>query len=465
MKRKTGLFSFLRRSEEKSSPNVKKTYYAANYGDGQRNGIAQKRLWKEGSYGTMARDGFMDNIIVNRSLSMIAKNAASVSLLYYAVGPDGVKVELPPFHPLVKLIGRPNNRLSQVQFFENLFSYFSIAGNAYVYAVVTENGVESIDLLRPDRVVVSPFPDGDGAVYEYSIDSKTYNISIDYNSPRSPLLHLRGFHPLDDYYGFSGLEAAIDVVEQYNECIKWNRSLIKNGARPSGAIVVRSDNGNGGSLTDEQFEQIRSQLNNYTGQDNAGKILILEGGLDWREMSVSPKDMEFLETKNGAARDIALALGVPPQLLGIKGDNTYSNVSEARLAFWEETVIPLLNLTLDAMSKWLSGLYGMEIEISYDLDSISALSERRGQVWANVKDSDFVTAEEKREMLGFGDLEGSAASGQGSAPFAANAVDASFAGSSVAPSVGLSNSGPNNSTVGGVDSVVMPKAGVSSLSK
>ena len=57
--------------------------------------------------------------------------------------------------------------------------------------------------------------------------------------------------------------------------------------------------------------------------------VLLEGGLDWREMSINPKDMDFIESKNSAAREIALAFGVPPQLLGINGDSTYSNMQEA----------------------------------------------------------------------------------------------------------------------------------------
>ncbi|MBL0725609.1 MAG: phage portal protein [Alphaproteobacteria bacterium] len=397
MKKKISLFNFLKKGDEKSNPNIKNTYYVGSY-------TGQKKLWRDNPYYSLAKDGFMDNIIVNRSISMIAKNASSVALLYYKYDQNGNKVELDINHPICKLIARPNKQLSQMQFFENIFFHFIISGNTYIYATSNDKGtgVESLDVLRPDRVTVSPMSTGEGLMYEYSIDNSVYKIPIENNNSNAPLLHLKNFHPLDDYCGFSSLQAAISVVEQYNECIKWNKSLVKNGARPSGAIVVKNENGNGGALTDEQFEQIREQLNNHSGQENAGKILILEGGLDWKEMSVSPKDMEFLETKNGAARDIALSLGMPPQLLGIRGDNTYSNVAEARLAFWEETVLPLLNSTLDSLSKWISNLFQEEIEISYDIDLISALSEKRSKMWKNVQDSNFVTEDEKREIFGFG---------------------------------------------------------------
>jgi HK97 family phage portal protein len=80
----------------------------------------------------------------------------------------------------------------------------------------------------------------------------------------------------------------------------------------------------------------------FAGAKNAGRPLLLEGGLDWKPLSLTPAELDFINTKNAAARDIALALGVPPMLLAIPGDNTYSNYAEANRAFWRQTVIPLV---------------------------------------------------------------------------------------------------------------------------
>lgn len=73
-------------------------------------------------------------------------------------------------------------------------------------------------------------------------------------------------------------------------------------------------------------------------------------------MGLSPKDMDFVEARNGAARDIALAFGVPPMLLGIPGDNTYANYQEANRAFYRLTVLPLLTRTASALSCGLPRL-------------------------------------------------------------------------------------------------------------
>ena len=134
----------------------------------------------------------------------------------------------------------------------------------------------------------------------------------------SKILHLKNYHPTNSHYGLSSLDATSQSIELHNQATNWNSSLLRNGARPSGALIVKESNG---YLSDDQFERLQAQLTDkFTGSNNSGRPLLLEGGLDWQEMSINPKDMDFIESKNAAAREIALAFGVPPQLLGINGD-------------------------------------------------------------------------------------------------------------------------------------------------
>lgn len=123
--------------------------------------------------------------------------------------------------------------------------------------------------------------------------------------------------------------------------------------------------------------------------------------MDWKEMSLSPKDMDYVEMKNSAARDIALAFGVPPQLLGIPGDNTYSNLAEARLALWEQTVIPHVNGLVDALNNWLVPKFDPKIVIEADMDEVPALAPRRDALWDRINSATFLTAEEKKVLLKF----------------------------------------------------------------
>ena len=143
----------------------------------------------------------------------------------------------------------------------------------------------------------------------------------------------------------------------------------------------------------------------YMGSYNAGRPLLLEGGMEWQEMSINPKDMDFVESKNTAAREIALAFGVPPQLLGIKGDNTYNNMQEARMGLWEETIIPILDELCDSLSHWFTNLYKRETLVAFDKDSISILSEKRHNLWKHLSSTNFMTTNEKRAFVGLSALE------------------------------------------------------------
>jgi HK97 family phage portal protein len=134
--------------------------------------------------------------------------------------------------------------------------------------------------------------------------------------------------------------------------------------------------------------------------------MLLDGGLDWKEMSLSPKEMDFLEARNAASRDVAQAFGVPPQLLGIPGDNTYSNYQEARLALWEETVIPLLRHLRDELNAWLAPRFDAGLRLDLDLDEVSALTPRRERVWARLRQADFLTVNEKRLAAGLPPIAG-----------------------------------------------------------
>lgn len=110
--------------------------------------------------------------------------------------------------------------------------------------------------------------------------------------------------------------------------------------------------------------------------------------------------MQFIESKNFAARAIALAFGIPPQLLGISGENTYSNIEEGLLALWEETLIPLLDKLSDALRNWLSYWYQEDIAIDFDRDSILALTEKGENVWSKISNANFITINEKRALVG-----------------------------------------------------------------
>jgi hypothetical protein len=212
------------------------------------------------------------------------------------------------------------------------------------------------------------------------------------------ILHQKLFHPLSDHYGLSPIEPAASAIDIHNTASRWNKALLDNSARPSGALVYTA----GGELSPEQFARLKTELSDsFQGARNAGRPLLLEGGLDWKAMSLSPRDLDFIESKHAAAREIALAFGVPPMLLAIPGDTTYSNYQEAQRAFWRQTVIPLALRLARALSRWLGPAWDETLELRPDLDDVPALADEREALWARIDKASFLTRAEKRAAVGY----------------------------------------------------------------
>ncbi|MEO8421063.1 MAG: phage portal protein [Hyphomicrobium sp.] len=359
-------------------------------------------VWSPRDYSAFAREGFMQNAIVYRSVRMIAEAAATVPLLLYA-GPEEIE-EL----ALLDLIARPSPDQTTADFLEAWYGFLLVAGNAYVEAVGVSGRLRELHVLRPDRMKVIPGPDGWPEAFEYSANGTSVRFAEEPVAGVRPVLHTRLFHPDNDHYGMSPIEAAATAIDIHNQASAWNKALLDNSARPSGALVCAAN----GNLTNEQFSRLRAELESaFQGARNAGRPMLLEGGLDWKPLSLSPKDMDFIAAKHAAARDIALALGVPPMLLGIPGDNTYANYSEAQRAFWRQTVLPLVQRMAKAFSAWLAPAYGGGLDLRPDLDQVEGLSAEREALWARIDKVSFLTLDEKRAAVGYGPAVSSVGAG------------------------------------------------------
>lgn len=354
--------------------------------------------WTPRDFSALAREGLEKNPIVYRAIRRIAESAAAVPLLAY----EGTR-ELDT-HPLLDLLARPNPMEEGSDVRCAFFAHLQTAGNAYLELVEMDGEPRELYALRPDRMKLIPGPQGWPEAYEYQANGQTVTFPLPEAGPMSgPILHLKLYHPTNDHYGLSPLEPAAFAIDIHNAAGAWNKALLDNAARPSGALVYAGPEG-AEHLTDEQFSRLREELEQtHQGTDNAGRPLLLEGGLDWKPMSLSPKDMDFIEAKNVAAREIALAFGVPPMLLGIPGDNTYANYAEANRAFWRETVLPLVGRYCHAITAWLAPRYGTNLRLWYDPDQLDALNTDREALWTRINDATFLTDAEKRVALGYGD--------------------------------------------------------------
>jgi HK97 family phage portal protein len=356
--------------------------------------------WGARDAASLARLGVMKNAVAYACVRKIAGAAASIPwlLLLY----DGVQ-ELES-HPLLALLLRPNPNEDGAALFERWYAFLQTAGNAYLESVTLEGSPRELYVLRPDRVTVVPGARGWPAAYDYSVDGHVTRITRE-ASGFLPVLHATLFHPLDDYYGLSPLEVAQGAIEVHNAGAAWTKSLLDNAARPSGALIYKGPEGTG--LTDDQFGRLKRELEDaYQGAANAGRPMVLEGGLDWKAMSYTPSDMDFAESRSVAAREIALAFGVPPMLLGIPGDNTYANYAEANLSFWRQTVLPLVTRTAASLTRWLAPRFGDGLRVGFDADAVDALAQARQGVWQNLNEAAFLTVNEKRAAAGYSPVEG-----------------------------------------------------------
>ena len=365
-------------------------------------------VWMQRDYARFADEGYRRNVIAHRAVGMIATAAGSIQFTLQRQ--RGQQYATVSSHPLLQLLTRPNPQQAGAALMESLVSHRLISGNAYLHAIGPRNEAPlELHGLRPDRVRIIPGAGGVPKAYRYTVGERGTDIPVDSITGASRVLHVKHFHPLDDWYGMSPIEAAAYSIDQHNQCGAWNQALLQHGARPSGALMVKAEHGNAGALTESQYTRLKQQLDaQFSGAENAGRPLLLEGGLEWREMSLSPRDMDFVQVKNASARDIALAFGVPPQLLGIPGDNTYANLREARMALWEQTIMPTMQHITEELNNWLVPMFDAGLRLQLDMDAISALSGQRDAQWERVNNATFLSDNEKRQMLGLPLQEGGA---------------------------------------------------------
>jgi HK97 family phage portal protein len=356
-------------------------------------GAMGRVAWTARDTVSLTRAGFLGNPMGFRVVRLISEAAAALPLVLQDCERRF------DTHPVLDLIRRPNPVQGKAEFLEAVYAQLLLGGNAYVEAVALEGGVPTeLHVLRGDRVSVVPGPDGWPAAYEYAVGNRVHRFVM--TEGATPICHVRSYHPLDDHYGLSPLEAAATAIDVHNSASRWSKALLDNAARPSGAIVFKGAEGQA-QMTPEQFERLQTEMEmHHQGARNAGRPMLLEGGLDWKPMGFSPSDMEFHKTKEAAGREIAIAFGVPPMLVGMPGDATYANYQEANRAFYRLTVLPLAAKVTAALSHWLSAHGGEAVDLKPDLDQIPALATERDQQWRRVADAGFLTEAEKRALLG-----------------------------------------------------------------
>jgi len=345
------------------------------------------------SYQAQFEEVYRKNPVGQRAVRLVAGMLGSLTIDGPSTGSGQAAVEL------VKRDG----------LLESIAANLLLHGNAYVQLIADgRDAPQELCLLRPERVSVISDERGWPVAYLYRAGGQVTRLQRVDALERQQVAHIKALHPRDDHYGMGCIEAAIAAASVHNRASRWNKALLDNAARPSGALTYET--ADGASLSAEQFQRLKEELTSeFTGSGNAGRPLLLDGGLKWQALSLTPADMDFVALKEGAARDIALAFGVPPVLVGLPGDATYANAREAGRALYRQTILPMAARILNALGAMLSDWVG-PVRLAVDTDQISELADDRAQLWGALGAASFLSDEEKRAMLGFGP---STSSGQG----------------------------------------------------
>lgn len=371
-------------------------------------GIPGGVVWPDRDYENFAKETYMKNVIAFRCISIIARSAASVPWkLFKHI--DEKKQEAVEGHYINAVLKRPNPRESFTTLVESIISYLGMAGNSFVEKVSLSAGMNGGEIrelysLRPDRFKINTDKEGQISGYTYHVNGTEVKYDVDLITGRCDILHLKTFHPLDDFWGMSPTEPAAVSVDTHNSSNMWNKNLIENEARP-GLIYIFD-----GSIGDKEYKRLSNLLKTTReGSDNVGKSMIVEGKVkDVKPYGFSPTEMDWLKSNLELARNICNIWGVPPQIVGIPDTNTYSNYQEARQAFWEETVMFYLCLLKDEFNHWFFSdqVKDQGLFVNFLLDNVPAFAAKRDKVWERVEKASFLKVNEKREAVEYEEAEG-----------------------------------------------------------
>lgn len=362
-------------------------------------------VWTPRNFAQFADEGYRKNAIAFHCISMIAQSGAYVPLLLEDKK-SHMQIE---DHPLLNLLAKPAPNVSRVELIERILTFLKIAGNSYVEAVGPDRkNAPPLELysLRPDCMKLIAGKDAIPMAYEYEANGRKVRWDVDPISGMSKILHLRNFNPLNDWYGQSALEPASYSIDLHNEAGEHNMALLQNGAVPSGGLIFRpvTVEGQSHNAPPEVIAAAEKRLEErHNGARNAGRPMVLGGNVDWESFGLNLEQLQLSGTKLDAAWDICTTLGVPP-ILVLPGQSTYNNNREAKLAFYEETVLPNMSSLLDHLNNWLVPQFGDNLRLILDLDSVDALSLRREEkrkTYVELFDKRVVNRQEFREALDY----------------------------------------------------------------
>lgn len=333
-------------------------------------------------------EGFQLNPIIYRAIKEIV-TAASVCPVVVSNGD-----EMFYDHPALDLLKRPNPRQAWAAWLEEMLVNDRLLGEM----ACTHANWRELWPVSPLNIKVKPGDKGFPAYYEFETGTYKQRFRVNPSTGVSDLFFAKTFNPIDYWRGQSPLMAAGVAGDLHNAGLKWNYSLLRNGARPSGLVELPGAPEPG--IINSLREHFKRRVQ---GANNAGEIPVLTGGAKWQPMDQSARDMDYMTSMKEAAKMIASVYGVPLPLID-NDASTFNNLREAKERLYTDTVLPMLRRLLNELGIWLLPRFGEGLQFDIDLDAIPALEgirERKFKRTIEAVEKQVITREEGRIELGF----------------------------------------------------------------
>lgn len=318
--------------------------------------------------------GYKGIVWVYRCVSALGQAVGSVPWKVYEKQADGQDKPLPG-HPLEVLLARPNPYADRSEFFAAWITYLSLSGNAYwekVFVKPLSGPVRGKPVprhlyhIRPDWLKPKPHPNLYISEYEFDPGGAQKRDPFE----PSAIVHFKYLDPTNEFVGMSPLTAAARTMDTENAAIGWNKAILDNYGVPGGVLKVPAQ-----TLIDEDKKTLQEELDKEFSGENRYRPMVLWGGMEWDQMSLSQQDMQFLEQRRLNKYEICAIFGMPPPYVGANEDPTYSNYSISRLSLWEDTITPLLDWLKSKINTQVAPYFGDNIFASYDISDVPAFRE------------------------------------------------------------------------------------------
>lgn len=294
-------------------------------------------------------NSFRASSLVHSCTKKIGEKMSTIEFeLYQLRGQTAREVEQ---HEILDLLSKPNPMMTGSQLQEITAIYLSLIGNCYWYKARNAQGnVIELWLMRPDLTTVIPGKDGNVAQYKFVMGGKQVLF------PAEDVIQFKEPDPLSDYYGYSAVQSAMEVIRADVYAKKWNTKFFFNSARPDAILTTEQKIGKA------DRDEIREKWSNkYGGADNAHKVAVLSHGLDYKQISVTQKDMDFANMRIANRDDVISALAVPKSILAITDDVSRANADAGIYVFLSENIRPKMEKMTDILNLFLVNEFGIDL--------------------------------------------------------------------------------------------------------